>query len=45
VLLVTGGKAMMVNMYVEMETILKEVAVRHFENWWIRERPQKYKPV
>jgi hypothetical protein len=45
VLLVTGGKAMIVNMYVEMETILKEADVRHFENWWNRESPQKYKPV
>lgn len=36
---------MTVNMYVEMETILREAAVRHFENLWTRERPQKYKPV
>jgi hypothetical protein len=32
-------------MYGEMETVWKEAAVRHVENWWIRERLQKYKSV
>jgi hypothetical protein len=42
VLLVTGDKAMIGNVYGEMETIQKEAAVRHFENWWTRERVQNY---